>query len=64
MLAPQPVEHFSRRLRTAGLHVGQAALKSLDGLDAIEELLIRLGVLNDDFCPSIDRQDERVSCTA
>lgn len=44
MLAPQPFEHLSRWLRTAGLHVGQTPLKSLDGLDAIEELLIGLGV--------------------
>ena len=61
MLTPQSVEDLTCTLRATGFHVGQPSLKALDGLDAIEKLLIGFGILNDDFSPSVDRQHQRVA---
>ena len=61
MLATQPVEHRPSRLRAAGTHVGQPSLEALDGLHAIEQVLIGLGVLDHNLGSSVDRQDQRIA---
>lgn len=61
MLRPQSVEHLPCSLRPSGLHVRQPSLKTLDGLHPIQELLIRFAILNDDFGPSVNRQDQRIA---
>ena len=62
MLAPQSVEHFPCRLRASGFHVGQPSLKALDGLHAIEKVLVGFGIPTDSPLPSSSRPNEwRVS---
>src|SRR5947209_1331125 len=61
MLAPNSGEHLPSWLRASSLHISQPLLKVLDRLDAIQKLLIGFGVLNNDFGPSVDRQDQRVA---
>ena len=51
----------SRRLGPAGLHVSEAALQRLNRLYSIEQVLVGFRILDHDFRPPVDGQDERVS---
>jgi hypothetical protein len=61
MRPSHPIEYPARGLDATGLHIGDPALDAFDGFDAIQEGLIRLGILHDEFGPSIDRKHQRMS---
>jgi hypothetical protein len=47
MFASKPVEHLPRWLRASGLHITQASLDALNGLDAFQKLLVGFRILDD-----------------
>lgn len=56
MLAAETVENLARRFRASSLHVSEASLNALDGLHALERLLVGFSVLDDNFGLTVDRQ--------
>ena len=58
MLASHPLEHFPGRPRSTRLDVRESSLERLDRLDAIEKLLVGLGILNDDLGAAVDGEHE------
>jgi hypothetical protein len=60
MLAAQAIQHLPRGLCASSLYVGQAALNPFDGLHAIQQRLVRLGVLHDEFGFAVYGQHERM----
>jgi hypothetical protein len=61
MFASKPVEHLPRWLRAPSPHISQASLDALDGLDALQKLLVGFRILDDDLGSPVDRQDQRVA---
>jgi len=61
MLAPQSVEHLPCWLGASGFYVGQPSLKALDGLHAIEKLLVGFCILDNDLGSPVDSQDQWVA---
>ena len=49
MFASKPVEHLPRWLRASSLHISQASLDALNGLYALQKLLVGCRVLDDDL---------------
>ncbi len=45
----------------SGFHVSQPSLNALDGLHAVEKLLVGSSILNDHLGPPVDRQNQRVA---
>jgi len=62
MLATQPIEHLPRGLGATGFDVGQAALNALDGLDSIQQRLVGLRILYDQFRLPVDGQNQGMTC--
>jgi hypothetical protein len=61
MFASKPVEHLPRWLRATSLHIGKASLNALNGLYALQKLLVGFRILHDDLGFPVDRQDQRVA---
>ena len=61
MFPSKTVEHLPRWLRASSLHISQASLDALNGLDAFQQLLVGFRILDDDLRFSVDRQDQRVA---
>jgi hypothetical protein len=55
-----PGAHLTRRFRAAGLHVRQSPLYAFDRFHAVEQGLVRLGILHDQLRRAVDGQDKRV----
>jgi hypothetical protein len=60
MLPAKPRDDLTRRFRAAGLHVRQSPLYAFDRFHAVEQGLVRLGILHDQLRRAVDGQDKRV----
>jgi hypothetical protein len=61
MLAAEPVQALAGWFRAASLYVCKPSLNALDGLHALQELLVGLGVLDDDLGLTVSRENQRVA---
>jgi hypothetical protein len=61
MFASKPVEHLPRWLRASSVHISQASLNALNGLYALQKLLVGFRILDDDLGFPVDRQDQRIA---
>jgi hypothetical protein len=61
MLAAEPIKNSPRGPDAPGFDIAQSPLDTLDGLHAVEQGLVRLGVLHHELGSAVDGQHQRMA---